>query len=61
MAKKNKKKIVGYYYDGKDSYNLYEDENGNKTQEKVEDKSKGDYGDYSGINHDKLLHDRFYK
>ncbi|MDB4809889.1 hypothetical protein OAH34_01695 [bacterium] len=53
--------MVGYYFDGKNSYNMYEDEDGNNTQELVKDKSKGNYGDYSGIDHDKLLHDRFYK
>ena len=26
MAKKTKKRLVGYYYDGENSYNLYEDE-----------------------------------
>jgi hypothetical protein len=62
MAKKTKKKLVGYYFDGKNSYNMYEDEDGKNSQELVKDKkSKGNYGDYSGIDHDKLLHDRFYK
>ena len=65
MAKKKKtkknKELVGYYYDGKKSWKLYKDnETGEETQELWKDKSDGNY-DYSGIDHDKLLHNRFYK
>lgn len=31
---KNKKTVDGYYYDGKNSYTLYKDENGKSTMKK---------------------------
>jgi len=46
--KKSKKELVGYYYDGKNSYELFKDESGKETHKKV------NY-DYSGINHDDKL------
>ena len=62
MAKKKaKKELIGYYYDGKKSWKLYKDEEGKEWQEEWnKNKSESNY-DYSGIDHDKLLHDRFYK
>ena len=60
MAKKKaKKELIGYYYDGKKSWKLYKDEDGKEWQEEW-NKSESNY-DYSGIDNDKLLHDRFYK
>lgn len=55
MAKKNKKELVGYYFDGKTSYKMYKDENGKESQEVWKDKQDNNYGDYSGIDHDSLL------
>ncbi len=54
MAKKNKKELVGYYFDGKTSYKMYKDENGEPSQEIWKDKKDNNYGDYSGIDHDSL-------
>ena len=54
MAKKNKKELVGYYFDGKTSYKMYKDENGTESQEVWKDKQDNNYGDYSGIDHDSL-------
>ena len=59
VKKKVKKDLIGYYYDGKKSWKMYKDENGKEWQEEW-NKSESNY-DYSGVDHDKLLHDRFYK
>ena len=59
MAKKKvKKELIGYYYDGKKSWKMYKDENGKEWQEEW-NKSESNY-DYSGVDHDKQLHDKFY-
>ena len=54
MVKKNKYDIVGYYFDGKVSYKLYKDENGEPKTVKWKDNKNNNYGDYSGIDHDSL-------
>ena len=52
--KYNRKEVVGYYYDGKKSWKLYKDEDGNESQEEWNN-SESNY-DYSGVDHNNSLH-----
>jgi hypothetical protein len=35
LKKKSKKEVSGYYFDGKKSYTLYKDKDGNASEKKV--------------------------